>query len=108
MDSFKFNGNKIPFDPDGVWPMTPNPKMHMYEEDSKAKVRAVMFNQAYTRLLKSLEYAFNGHPESIGDAISMMHSLIMHLNRLMSTPIDDNGDPNVGPNAGPTFEFTPE
>lgn len=103
--TYNFTGEKIPFDSDGVWPMTPNPKMYKYAPGSKAHIEAMMFNQIYTKLLLSLHIAFNGHPDKMPDAISIMHNLVIHLNRLMRTPIDDNGDPDIGPNAGPTFDF---
>ena len=32
--------------------------------------------------------------------------IMLDLKELLRTPIDDNGDPDVGPSAGPTFDFT--
>ena len=80
----------------------------MYKPGSRAHFHAMLFNKAYTRLLRSLEKAFNGNPNQIIDAIGMMFSVELHLKNLIRTPIDDNGNPEIGPNAGPTFEFTPE
>ena len=86
--------------------MVSNPQMSKYTPGSKAFRKAERFNKMYTRLLKSIEDAFNGHPDSMNNARSLMYSVDLHLKDLVRTPIDDNGDPDVGPNAGPTFDFT--
>ena len=107
--TFDFKGPKIPFDEDGVWPMVQDPKMSMYAPGSRAHSKAVLFNKVYTRLLRALEITFNGNPSDIQKDISLMFSVELHLRNLVRTPIDDvNGNPEVGPNAGPTFTFTPE
>lgn len=87
--------------------MVPNPKMTKFKEGTKAYLMAEMFNEVYTKMLKSLEHVFNGYPDSLNDALGLMYSLKLHLKKLIRTPIDPDGDPDVGPNAGPTFEFTP-
>lgn len=87
--------------------MVPNPNMSKYKKGTKAYLMANKFNMVYTRMLKSLEHVFNGHPDSLNDALGLMYSLKLHLKKLIRTPIDPDGDPDVGPNAGPTFEFTP-
>ena len=86
--------------------MVSDPQMSKYTPGSKAYRKAEILNKVYTRMLKSLEDVFNGHPDSMNDALSLMYSVDFHLKELLRTPIDDNGDPDVGPNAGPTFDFT--
>ena len=54
----------------------------------------------------AMDKVFYGHPDTVRDAIGCMYSVDIHLKRLVKTPIEDKGDPLVGPNAGPTFEFT--
>ena len=104
-----YEGPKIPFDEDGVWPMVRNPRMDMYAPGSRAHFQAEIFNEVYTKLLKALEVAFNGNPKEIENALGLMFSVELHLRNLVRTPIDDvNGNPEVGPNAGPTFTFSPE
>ena len=104
-----YEGPKIPFDEDGVWPMVRNPRMDMYAPGSRAHFQAEIFNEVYTKLLKALQVAFNGNPKEIENALGLMFSVELHLRNLVRTPIDDvNGNPEVGPNAGPTFTFTPE
>ena len=87
--------------------MVPDPQMSKYTPGSKAYRKAERFNKVYTKLLKSLEALFNGYPDTLQDALGLMYSVDIHLRNLVRTPIDDNGDPNIGPNAGPTFVFTP-
>ena len=87
--------------------MTSNPRMSKYKPGSNAYRQAERFNKVYTKMLKSLENVFNGRPETLRDALGLMYSVSLHLKKLVRMPIDDDGDPDVGPNAGPTFEFKP-
>lgn len=87
--------------------MIPNPKMSKYKKGSLAYLTAKEFNKVYTKLLKSLERIFNGYPDDLKDALGIMYSLQVHLDKLIRTPVHPDGDPDVGPNAGPTFDFTP-
>lgn len=103
-----FNGSNIFFDPEGVWPMVSNPRLIKFTPGSRADVQNREFNRLYTNLLRSLEVTFNGRPEKFGDALGLMFSIDRHLKRLVRTPLEENGDPTVGPNAGPTFDFMPD
>ena len=87
--------------------MVSNPSMSKYTPGSKAYRQSERFNKVYTKLLKSLDDVFNGKPDSLKDALGLMYSVELHLKKLLRTPVDENGDPDVGPNAGPTFDFTP-
>jgi len=87
--------------------MMPNPKLSKYKKGSNAYVQTNDFNRVYTRLLRSLDRVFNGHPEDLRDSIGIMYSVVVHLKQLLRTPVSPHGDPDVGPNAGPTFDFTP-
>ena len=78
-----------------------------YNPNSKAYRQAERFNKVYTKLLKSLNNVFNGQPDTLKDALGIMYSVDLQLRRLVHTPIADDGDPYVGPNAGQTFDFTP-
>lgn len=81
--------------------------MARYIPGSKAHRQAQRFNRVYTKLLKSLDNVFNGQPDTLKDALGLMFSVDLHLKKLVHTPIADDGDPEVGPNAAPTFDFTP-
>ncbi|XP_028403091.1 uncharacterized protein LOC114525845 [Dendronephthya gigantea] len=102
-DTFAYIGRVLPFSEDGVWPIVDNPMMSMYKEGSRAKNVAKLFSKAYWRLLKALQNVFDGKTFLFGDTVAIMKDLLMHGNRLVQTPIGENGDPEVGPNAGPVY-----
>ena len=87
--------------------MIANPQLSDYTPGSKAYRQAVLFNETYNRMLESLDYVFNGHPGNMQDAIGLMYAVELHLKTLLRMPIDDNGDPDIGPNAGPLFGKRP-
>ena len=87
--------------------MVANPNMSMYVNNTHAFTAAVKFNIKYTGLLTSLDNAFNGHADQIQAAIGLMFPLFDELQELVQIPIDTHGDPYVGPNVGPTYDFTP-
>jgi hypothetical protein len=37
------------------------------------------------------------------DTFGLMKSLMVYGSRVVQTPIEEGGDPNIGPNAGPTY-----
>ena len=87
--------------------MVANPNLSMYVNNTQAFIAAVNFNMNYTRLLTSLDNVFNGHADQIGAAIDLMRALFKELEDLVQIPIDSHGDKHVGPNVGPTYDFTP-
>ena len=86
--------------------MVANPNMSMYVNNPKALTAAVKFNIKYTGLLKSLENVFNGYADQLQAAIDLMFTLFKELEDLVQIPIDSHGDQQVGPNVGPTYDFT--
>ena len=88
--------------------MVNNPRLVKFKPGSRADVLNREFNRLYTNLLRSLHVVFNGYPEKFDDAFGLMFSIDRHLKTLVSTPLGEDGDPTVGPNAGPTFEFMPD
>jgi hypothetical protein len=98
---YAYAGAPIPFDPAGVYPMKPNPKLADFAPDSQARDRAVEFGLAYSSLLNALHTAFNGQPDRINVAIGLMYELKMIAVSLMQTPIGDGSSLT----AGPTFEY---
>jgi hypothetical protein len=98
---FVYGGAPIPFDPAGVYPMKPNPKLADFAPNTLARERAEEFDLAYSSLLNTLHAAFNGQPDRINVAIGLMYELKMVAVSLMQTPIGDGS----GKTAGPTFEY---
>jgi hypothetical protein len=98
---FAYAGDPIPFDPAGVYPMRPNPKISCFEPGSHARTRVAEFAYAYSSLLNVLHAAFNGAPDRINTALGLMYELRMIAVGLMQTPIDGGG----GQTAGPSYEY---
>ena len=80
----------------------------MYVNNTHAFRVAVEFNVKYTGLLISLDNVFNGHADQLEAAIGLMFALFKELEDLVQIPFDSHGDQHVGPNVGPTYDFTPE
>ncbi len=98
---YRYDGPVIPLDEEAVLPVIANPKQSDYPKDTQAHYLNNNFNYAYTSLLKCLHVTFNGHPERLGVAIPLMHSLRELALEMMTTPFKD------GENAGPSFEYAP-
>jgi hypothetical protein len=96
---FVFEGDPIPFDPQGVLPVVSNPKAADYPAGSAARVQCDAFNATYTSLLTNLHAGFNGTHDKLSDAINDMFTLKNQGTELMEVPLGD------GTNAGPSFEF---
>jgi hypothetical protein len=58
------------------------------------------FNHTYARLLDMLDHAFDGQPETLGEAVSVMYDLKAHARTLLLTPCGDGRS-----TSGPTFEY---
>ena len=96
---YSFGPPKIPFDSAGVWPTIDNPTSASYPAGSPAHMRSDLFNRSYSDLLEALHIAFNGKPDSLGDAIGLMEDLKLQAIALMQIAIADNQ------NAAPCFEY---
>ncbi|XP_078572607.1 uncharacterized protein LOC144859641 isoform X2 [Branchiostoma floridae x Branchiostoma japonicum] len=103
--TFSFAGRLVPFFEDGVWPTISNPHTDRYPPGSQVRKYSDRFNKIYTGLLNCLHEAFNGNPNMMNHCMGMMPSLTAWGKKLVRTPIDPDGDPEMGPNAAPTFEF---
>jgi hypothetical protein len=99
-DGFAYDGDVIPFDPAGVWPMMDNPDITKLVTGSRAAILANQFATTYQSLLAALHQCFNGDPGHLSEAVGIMFSLDLAARQLMATPsgLDD------GTTAGPTFQ----
>ena len=98
--SWVFEGDEIPFDDDGVYPMLDDPDTATLPRSSVARVRSQLFNTVYGDLLRALQKTFTGSPSSLHGAIGLMFSLEIEARKLMQTPLPD-GSPFT---AGPSFQ----
>jgi hypothetical protein len=101
-EGWAYSGAKIPFDPDGVFPMIDNPATVPLPQDDLVATWADEFDQTYTVLLNALHRTFNGHPTHVYSALGVMFSLRIQAQRLMGTPI-----PGRKFNAGPRWKYVP-
>ncbi|XP_078660925.1 uncharacterized protein LOC144905245 [Branchiostoma floridae x Branchiostoma belcheri] len=106
-DKYEFAGANIPFFENAVWPTLDNPTSSKYPPGSRARKMSDRFNEKYTGLMKCLHDVFNGNPGNMKKCYGLMTSLTVNAKKMVQTPIDPDGDPNVGPNVTPTFEWYP-
>jgi hypothetical protein len=99
--TFSYSGSKIPFDPEGVWPMIDDPNLALYPAGSRASILAKQFAQSYQSLLEALHRTFNGDPGYLDQAIGLMYSLDLQARQLMQTP----SGVREGATAGPSFQL---
>ena len=99
---YSYTGIKIPFDPDGVWPMVDNPSRVKLPSHSLVARYALEFDEAYTTLLNAINATVNGQPDQLNVAIGVMYELRVQALLLMRTPIPNRKD---GANAGPRWRF---
>jgi hypothetical protein len=100
--NFAYTGDRIPFDPESIWPMIDDPDMVMYPQGSRALILVEQFSRTYQALLKGLHRTFNGEPQYLREAIGIMYSLDLAARELMRTP----SGLKDGTTAGPTFQLT--
>jgi hypothetical protein len=86
-----------------------NPRMNDFT-NPKALELARLFNAYYSITVRSLEKTFEINRDDrdiyFEVTLPLMHSHLPQLaGTLMKTPLTSDGDPLVGPNAAPTFEF---
>jgi hypothetical protein len=98
---FAYAGPRIPFDPNGVFPAPLNPHAPDYPPGSKARNLDDTFNYTYTNLLRALHLVFNGQPDRLGPAFTLMESMREQARLLMSFELAP------GRTAGPSFQYHP-
>jgi len=94
-----------------TYPIGSNPRLRDFSNETAHRA-AVTFNAYYSVMLNSLEKAFapatGGHDVYFEITLPLMHAHLPQLAAtLMTTATVADGDPSVGPNAAPTFEYEP-
>ena len=95
-------GDTISIDWNGVRPMRRNPRTSDHAPGSAIRTAQEQFNQSYCALLRLLDAAFNGSPQTLKAAIGSMYRLKVQAQALMEMPTEDGLT-----TAGPTFEYVP-
>jgi Ferritin-like len=96
-------GEMISVDWNGVRPMRRNPRTADRAPGSAIRTAQERFNGLYCAILRLLDRAFNGSPQTLQTAIGLMYSLKTHARALMEMPTEDGLT-----TAGPTFEYVYE
>lgn len=94
-------GVELPMDWSAMYPMHPNPKVHEYAHQPDVQRLMVQFNRGYTTLLRELQWAFNGTPDRLFNAVPLMYQLRHQAQSLMKIP-SCHGH---GTTVGPSFEY---
>ena len=95
-------GDKISIDWNAIRPMRPNPRSSDHAHGSVIRRAQEEFNDSYCAILRLLDQAFNGSPQTLRTAIGSMYRLKVQAQALMEMPTEDGMT-----TAGPTFEYVP-
>lgn len=92
-----FEGEEIPFDPDGVYPVMDDPDTSAIPQDSPGRLASELSDRTYGDLLGALDRVFNGHPEHLQEAVSLMYSVEVRAKELFQHPSAPGADTVLGP-----------
>jgi Ferritin-like len=95
-------GDTISIDWNGVRPMRRNPCTSDHAPGSAIRRAQEQFNESYCALLRLLDTAFNGSPQTLRTAVGSMYRLKVQAQALMEMPTEDGLT-----TAGPTFGYVP-
>ncbi|HTW70453.1 MAG TPA: ferritin-like protein [Acetobacteraceae bacterium] len=106
---FKFKGIAEKNAVGETYPSASNPRVTDFT-NPKARDLATLFNKYYSVTVRSLEQVFavtkDNRDVYFEVTLPLMHAHLPRIARsLVTTPMTSLGDPVVGPNAAPTFEF---
>lgn len=92
-----FEGPAIPFDPEGVYPMIDDPDTSALPPQSSVHEASLLCDRVYGDLLTALDRVFDGYPETLDSAVSLMFSLQVQAKRLLNLPTSPGADTVAGP-----------
>ena len=88
-NGYSYSGPRIPYNPNGVWPMRDNPGKRCIQPNTPCHTEARAFHQVYRNFLRVMQETVDGRPEKIIEAVPLMESLLVHAKKVMWTPYDD-------------------
>jgi hypothetical protein len=103
-DTYAYTGDDIPFRSDGVWPMRNNPRASNVPPDTNCFTESRVFHEAYRALLRKMQEVFDGNPDKMDEAVTIMETLQVHAKKLMFTKFDPDSDDET--TCGPVWEYT--
>ena len=87
---YSYSGDNVSFDPNGVWPMRPNPSSEGIIPETNCYTEAMAFHKVYRALLRDLQITFDGEPTNIFKVVELMESLLVHAKRVMRVKYDQD------------------
>jgi len=66
--------------------MEDDPKLSRLKPGSESRVAAESFSRSYTSLLSALQFAFDGQPSRIDDAIGVMYEMRLLAQKVLALP----------------------
>ena len=97
---YAYDGDPIPYNPQGVWPMKANPSSVDIPTNNNCYTEAKAFHGAYRALLRNLQEIFLGKVDGttgMKNAVTIMESMAVHARKLMWTKIRPEDDQTCGP-----------
>ena len=85
---YAYDGDPIPYNPQGVWPMRDNPSKEFIVPGTECHTQAKAFHQVYRNFLRVMQKTFSGSPDKITEAVELMEALQVHAKKTMWTPYD--------------------
>ncbi|GAB2590661.1 hypothetical protein GCM10027168_24750 [Streptomyces capparidis] len=92
-----FEGEPVPFDPDGVHPLVDDPDTSALPADSPGRAAARRCDRIYGELLSALDRVFGGDPAHLQEAVSLMHSVQVRAKELVRHPSAPGAQTVLGP-----------
>ena len=86
---YAYDGDPIPYDPEGVWPMINNPSAESIVPGTECYEKAKAFHETYRDFLHVMQETYSGSPEKISDAVGQMYALQQEAIETMQTPYDE-------------------
>ena len=83
---YAYDGDPIPYNPQGVWPMRDNPSKEFIVPGTECHTQAKAFHQVYRNFLHVMQKTFSGSPDKITEAVELMEALQVHAKKTMWTP----------------------
>ena len=101
---YAYIGDRIVFDPHGVWPMRQRPGKRGIVKGTNCYTEAKSFHKIFRALLRELQNTFNGEPNSIINTVELMESLLVHTKRTMRVKFDEDDDVD-DETCGPVWDY---
>ncbi|WP_186382832.1 ferritin-like domain-containing protein [Amycolatopsis rhizosphaerae] len=91
-----FEGDPIPFDPSGVYPMADDPDTYRLPANSAERRESQAFDTVYTNILTALNRVVNGHPGEFDNTVGLMYQAEVQAKKLLAMPVSKGASTVLG------------